>query len=148
MLAGLIDGVLLVVAGFFFALTVSLVFLQSSGLAGPAVFATTALFPVVGPLLFELRWRGQTPGKRILELRVVARDGAAASAGQIVLRNALRVVDFLPFAYALAVAAIFASKQEQRLGDLVAGTLLVREDADGLLEYLGRPGGQGETEPR
>jgi uncharacterized RDD family membrane protein YckC len=100
----------------------------------PAAFALMCLLPVLGPMFFEARWRGQTPGKRVMSLRVIARDGTPASGGQLFLRNVLRLVDFLPFGYFAGLAAMFASSQSQRLGDLVGGTVVVREDARALVE--------------
>jgi uncharacterized RDD family membrane protein YckC len=94
----------------------------------------SGLLPLVGPLIFELTWRGQTPGKRLLSLRVLSRDGSPASSGQILLRNVLRLVDFLPFGYTVGVISMFISEHDQRLGDLVAGTVVIREDAAALAE--------------
>ncbi len=134
-LATLIDMALMAGAALLFLLFAML------GAAGgaeeitlPAVFTLSALLPVLGPFYFEVRWRGQTPGKRALSLRVISRDGTPASGGQLFLRNVLRLVDFLPFGYFLGLAVVFASAQGQRLGDLVGGTVVVREDARALLE--------------
>jgi uncharacterized RDD family membrane protein YckC len=105
-------------------------------LAGIGV-AVVSLVLVVFPLAFELGSRGQTPGKRMMQIRVVSADGSPASSGQLLLRNLLRLVDFLPSGYAVGAVAMFASQREQRLGDLVAGTLVIRED-ERALEDLGR----------
>lgn len=75
----------------------------------------------------EWAWRGQTFGKRILRLRVVDAHGLRLSLGQCVMRNLMRFVDCLPFAYAVGGVAALANPRGQRLGDLVAGTLVVYE---------------------
>lgn len=103
-------------------------------LIAPAAIAIGALLPIVAPLGFELVQRGQSPGKRLLDLRVISADGTPAAAGQLFLRNVLRLVDFLPFGYFAGLCAVFASKRGQRLGDLVANTLVIREDEHALLE--------------
>lgn len=135
-LAALVDGVVIAVVGLLLALVAELALGGVAGLglelggeviAGPTL-AVLALSPFGLPMLFELFMQGQTPGKRLCDLRVVGADGMPATRAQIFLRNALRVVDFLPVAYVLGSAVVFATRSEQRLGDLVAGTLVVRED--------------------
>ena len=78
-------------------------------------------------IFFELRWQGRSPGKRLLGLRVVGERGLPLDVSQVLLRNLLRPVDVLPGAAGLA--AVFCSLQShhRRLGDLVAGTLVIRE---------------------
>jgi uncharacterized RDD family membrane protein YckC len=75
----------------------------------------------------EALWSGRTPGKRLLHLRVIDVRGGPVTAGQAVIRNLMRVVDFLPTYYAIGTVAIFSSPRNQRLGDMVAGTVVVRE---------------------
>jgi uncharacterized RDD family membrane protein YckC len=77
-------------------------------------------------IAFEIAWNGQTPGKRWVGIRVVEDGGAPATAGRIVVRNLLRFVD-MQFGYGVGAIAIFASKDEERLGDLAAGTTVIRE---------------------
>jgi hypothetical protein len=78
-------------------------------------------------ILFEIIWGGQSPGKRLLKLRVVRQDGTPSSAGQIVIRNIGRLVDIFPGFYAVGIITMFLNDQSRRLGDLAAGTLVVRE---------------------
>ena len=78
-------------------------------------------------ILPEALWSGQTVGKYVMNLRVVDAHGGPISPGQAVVRNLLRVVDFLPTYYAVGTVAIFLSPRNQRLGDLAAGTVVVRE---------------------
>ncbi len=77
--------------------------------------------------LFEAFWNGRTPGKRVARIRVIQRSGRAIGLFESMARNLVRYVDQLPFFYAVGVIAMFATKQHQRLGDLAAGTLVVRD---------------------
>jgi uncharacterized RDD family membrane protein YckC len=77
--------------------------------------------------LFEAFWHGQTPGKRIMKIRVIQQTGRAVSLFESLGRNLVRVVDMLPTAYAIGVISMFITKRQQRLGDLIAGTLVVHE---------------------
>jgi uncharacterized RDD family membrane protein YckC len=87
-------------------------------------------------VLFEWRWNGQTPGKRVAKIRVVRTDGNPPGILEIVLRNVVRIVDFLPSGYALGLVVMFFNKQARRLGDYVAGTLVVKERRDVTLHSL------------
>ena len=79
-------------------------------------------------MLFEGLWGGRTPGKRTLGLRVVQVGGEALSLRGAVLRNLLRAVDLQPAPSGLAgLVSILASRRAQRLGDLVAGTMVVQD---------------------
>ncbi|HEY0505550.1 MAG TPA: RDD family protein [Lysobacter sp.] len=77
------------------------------------------------PVLFEALGDGRTPGKHALGLRVVAANGAPVGWLAAFLRNLLRVVDMLPFGYAAGLVASLADPWGRRLGDMVAGTLVV-----------------------
>jgi uncharacterized RDD family membrane protein YckC len=79
--------------------------------------------------LFEAFWNGQTPGKRLLKLRVIQQSGRQVNFFQALSRNLLRVVDGLPGFYFVGMIFLFATRRSQRLGDLVAGTLVVHERA-------------------
>ncbi|HEX9015742.1 MAG TPA: RDD family protein [Chloroflexota bacterium] len=68
---------------------------------------------------------GATVGKLVLGIRVVKADGSKCDIGAALIRNVLRIVDFLPFAYIVGIILIAASKQRQRVGDRVAGTVVV-----------------------
>ncbi len=76
---------------------------------------------------FEVLNRGQTPGKRLNGLRVVRESGAPVTFATSAVRNVLRLVDILPGTYLVGIASILATGRNQRLGDLAAGTLVVRE---------------------
>jgi uncharacterized RDD family membrane protein YckC len=75
--------------------------------------------------LAEWRYR-KTIGKYLVGIRVVGGDGAAPSFGAALGRNLLRLIDWLPLFYAVGIVAIFVSDGEQRLGDRLAGTAVVR----------------------
>jgi uncharacterized RDD family membrane protein YckC len=83
---------------------------------------------------WEAAWGGQTPGKRLLGLRVVGRDGAPVSFVESLVRNLLRAVE-VPLLYAPGVLMVALTPRHQRLGDLVAGTLVVKDRAYDLSRY-------------
>jgi uncharacterized RDD family membrane protein YckC len=76
---------------------------------------------------FEALWGGQTPGKRAVGLRVISVSGQPITTFDALLRNLLRIVDQMPGIYAVGVLSIFFTARNQRLGDLVAGTVVVQE---------------------
>ncbi len=77
--------------------------------------------------LFEAFWNGQTPGKRVAGIRVIQRSGRAIGLFESMARNFIRYIDQIPFCYAVGAIAMFSTRQHQRLGDLAAGTLVVRD---------------------
>jgi len=99
----------------------------SENVAFPTVIAVVTIAVLGYFPAFEILMRGKTPGKRAQHLRVVHVDGQPARAGSILLRNLVRIVDFLPGSYLIGALSIFFSKRSQRLGDLVAGTIVIRE---------------------
>lgn len=109
----------------FAALSVLSGFLAMLGDAGMGLYLV-GLFAIwwVYPMAFEALG-GQTPGKRAMGLKVVAGDGAPLGWQAAVVRNLLRVVDMLPFGYAAALVCGFCDAWGRRLGDIVAGTVVV-----------------------
>lgn len=77
--------------------------------------------------LFEAFWNGRTPGKRVARIRVIERSGRPIGLFESMARNFIRYVDQIPFFYAVGAIAIFVTEEHQRLGDLAAGTLVVRD---------------------
>ena len=77
------------------------------------------------PVLFEVRAHGQTPGKRLLGLRVVQENGTPVGWSASVLRNFLLVADFLPLLYLAGLVSMVSDASFRRLGDLAAGTLVI-----------------------
>ena len=87
-------------------------------------------------ILFEWLWNGRTPGKRIAKTRVVRSDGNPAGLPAIVVRNLVRAIDFLPFAYGVGLITMFLNRQSRRLGDFAAGSMVVRDGGEITLESL------------
>lgn len=77
--------------------------------------------------LFEWLWNGQTPGKRLLHLRVIKADGSPVSAIDVLLRNLSRPIDTLGPMGLIGLVMIFVSRKAQRLGDVMAQTLVIHE---------------------
>jgi uncharacterized RDD family membrane protein YckC len=77
-------------------------------------------------MLAEWLWRGQTVGKRLLRLRVVDAAGFHLEPSQVIIRNLMRFIDGLPALYLLGGITCLVSRHRQRLGDLAAGTVVVR----------------------
>jgi uncharacterized RDD family membrane protein YckC len=72
-------------------------------------------------------WRsGRTLGKRLVAIRVVRADGGPLTLRTLAMRNLLRLVDWLPLFYGVGIVVLVASEENQRLGDRLAGTLVVR----------------------
>jgi uncharacterized RDD family membrane protein YckC len=78
-------------------------------------------------LLWELFNRGQTPGKRLLGIRVVMKDGSVPVLGAYLLRWLLMLVDFYLFQFIVGVLSVLLTKNHQRVGDLAAGTVVIKE---------------------
>ena len=79
-------------------------------------------------ILFEAFWNGQTPGKRLMGIRVVRDGGYPIDLGTAVLRNLIRVAEAAFFYVPAAISALISS-QNKRLGDFAAGTIVVRDRA-------------------
>ncbi len=80
---------------------------------------------------------GRTPGKRWLGIRVVRDDGSRVGAVDSAIRTALRLVDMLPGYYGVGLVAMLVSERSKRLGDMVAGTIVVRDSGDLALHFDG-----------
>lgn len=78
---------------------------------------------------FEILWNGQTPGKRRAGIRVIKDSGRPLTPTESIGRNLLRIVDWLPAFYAAGIASAVLTKGNKRLGDLVVGSLVVRESS-------------------
>jgi hypothetical protein len=75
-------------------------------------------------------WNGQTPGKRHAGIRVINETGRAISPFEAIARNFLRVIDGLPGMYGVGCITMFLDSRNRRLGDMVAGTVVVHERKD------------------
>jgi len=109
---------------------------------GDAAAALVSFVVVLGyDIAFEVLAAGRTPGKRLNGLRVVRSGGDPVGFITSAIRNVLRLVDFLPFAYVVGAVSILVTGRNQRLGDVAAGTLVVRDrvakaQADSAFELL------------
>jgi uncharacterized RDD family membrane protein YckC len=94
---------------------------------GAAVFFLVFLVLWGYPIALETLWHGKTVGKAALGLRVVTKEGGQIGFRHAAIRAALGLVDFLLSSGAVAVICVLATADNQRLGDLVAGTIVLRE---------------------
>ncbi|MBL9037855.1 MAG: RDD family protein [Archangium sp.] len=101
--------------------------LALGGLAPPFIFIIWFLTDWGTLMAFEAAWNGQTPGKRAMGLRVLQESGVRVGPWQAVLRNLARPVDKLPLLYLVGGLSALFSQRHQRLGDVWAGTIVVRE---------------------
>jgi uncharacterized RDD family membrane protein YckC len=113
-----------------FAIILPLAILQAAAHVGWVTAIMVVLYFSAGfayDVLFELFGSGRTIGKRAAGLRVVRSGGQSIDPLASLIRNVLRLIDFLPSVYLVGAISIIASRNNQRLGDLAAGTLVVRE---------------------
>lgn len=76
---------------------------------------------------FEIIWKGQTPGKRTAGIRVIKNSGRALNVYEVIGRNLLRAVDWLPGMYIVGIISMMISRQNQRLGDHLVGSIVVHD---------------------
>lgn len=125
-----IDAVAIMAAWSLISILFRLLGVVSVDFANAAAVVGYFVFSQGSRIAMEWRWRGQTLGKRLLQLRVVDERGLPLTFAQVALRNLLRFVDVLPVAYAVGGAAALLNTRAQRLGDLAAGTLVIWEPAE------------------
>lgn len=121
---------LLMAAGFAGMLTGS----QQMGQTMQTVLMVLALFFLYQGyyIFFEVRWKGQSPGKRLMKLRVIGDKGLPVTFYQATIRNIMRIIDMLPPvffmpSYGLGSLIIMISQQCKRAGDYAAGTIVIKE---------------------
>ncbi len=100
--------------------------LVSPDLANASMLIAYFVVPMAYGIACEWLWRGQTLGKRLLRLRVMDATGLRLRFSQVMMRNLLRAVDVLPGFYLVGGVVCLLSRRGQRLGDLAAGTVVVR----------------------
>lgn len=122
-ISSLVDTTLMVVVIIPFLLLAAA--MGSAGVAVASLALLIVLFVV--PTAFDALAGGRTPGRRLAGLRLVTDDGGPVGLLPAAVRNFIRPVDFLPSLYTIGVLAVFVSERNQRLGDLAAGTLVVRD---------------------
>jgi len=96
-------------------------------------------------VVFEIVWNGQTPGKRIMGIRVVSGDGSPVSAGSSFLRNLLRFADGFFYLYLIAFVCMIASPGFRRIGDWAGDTLVIYTSGSRLPRRFGTGPGNSET---
>ncbi|MCC7367154.1 MAG: RDD family protein [Chloroflexi bacterium] len=147
-LAMLIDGLIQLVA----IVALAMVFGMGTAVLARYFFPenTDVLVPVgvgIGLLLifaifwgyfifFELTWNGQSPGKRVAGVRVLTVRGEPVTLVHSLVRNIVRLVDLLPSGYMAGAISVLLTRRSQRLGDLAAGTVVVRERREELPRTL------------
>jgi uncharacterized RDD family membrane protein YckC len=95
------------------------------GLLALATFVITAGYFMV----WEILWSGQTPGKRLVGVRVIRENGYPLRPVDAVIRNLVRIVDWLPLFYGVGMLVMLLNGRSRRLGDFASGTIVVRERA-------------------
>jgi uncharacterized RDD family membrane protein YckC len=98
----------------------------SKDLTGGVLVVVEFAISLIYAMVAEWLWRGQTVGKRLLGLRVVDAHGLRLEPSQVIVRNLLRLLDALPALYLTGGIACVFSRHRQRLGDLAAGTVVIR----------------------
>lgn len=143
--AALIDSFLIIMAEIIVFLVAGLLESQLGILSGSnasesviAALASLLAFVILWGyyIVFEMVWNGQSIGKRAIALRVVRDGGRPITFVSSAIRNLIRIVDFLPSFYGVGVIAMFVDPRARRLGDLAAGTLVVKERRAVSLESL------------
>jgi uncharacterized membrane protein SpoIIM required for sporulation len=129
-LAALIDLMILIGAavGGFIVLAIAAGFGVTIGSIGGAILLFLAFAVWTGYfILFEGLRQGQTPGKRMVGIRVVSDTGNAVGLGAAAARNLLRIADFMPPPYLIGLLLVALHPRGKRLGDMVAGTVVARD---------------------
>ena len=146
-IAQLID--LLILGGILFAVLLSGV--AAGAISGSQTIGT--LIEIIGAFIVifgyfwvsEALWSGQTVGKKAFRLRAVGDRGEPLTFMQAGIRNVVRIVDFLPYGYGVGFVVMFANGKGKRLGDLAAGTIVVKDSDHVWLWQL--PGAQRPADP-
>ena len=135
-MAALLDTLIEVGIGLVVSLIAVLVFAASPLTGSSPTWILAILIFVVFLIMwgyyaiFETLWKGQTPGKRWAGIRVIKESGRPINAYEAIARNLVRFVDYLPGFYGVGVITMLLNHKNRRLGDLVAGTLVVHETSD------------------
>ncbi len=125
-LAWAVDVMCIGVISNFASYLISPIFLLSPDMAQGLGILLYFIVTLAYRILLEWLWRGQTVGKRLLRLRVVDIEGMRLQPSQVVVRNLLRAVDFLPAFYIVGGLTCLLSRHAQRLGDIAANTVVIR----------------------
>lgn len=143
LLAWLIDTLVSGVVASVLLVGLSLADLLLEGLGSAMGFMVWFLIDWGYMVALEMAWSGQTIGKRVMGLRVLQESGVRVGLYQSLLRNLARPVDRLPVFYLVGGIAAALSRSQQRLGDFLAGTIVVKERRLKIPAALERP--EGDT---
>lgn len=154
-LASVIDSLIILMLQIALVMVIVIVSELTNAFAIPSGTTLLAVWSILAFVLlwgyyiaFELLWSGQTPGKRIVGLRVIREGGRPIDGSASAIRNLMRAIDFLPFGYGLGLLVMFIDRYARRLGDLAAGTLVVREGLPITLADLTRAAAPVPLPPR
>lgn len=126
-LAWLIDALLIGTAIGILGKLLQLVGVFSQDLMAGFTLISSFLIATGYGMVFEWIWRGQTPGKRALGLRVMDIRGMKLQFSQVAIRNLMRILDALPLLYLVGGIALLLSRRSQRLGDRIANTTVISQ---------------------
>ena len=140
-LAWLLDTLVAALLTMFILIGLSVAQLVLGGLSTAVAIVVWFLIDWGYMIALELAWSGQTIGKRVMGLRVIQESGVRVGFHQSLLRNLARPVDRLPVFYLVGGIAALLSRSQQRLGDHLAGTIVVRERRLKIPSALERPDG-------
>ena len=126
--AWLFDALIRLMLFILIAITLGMAGLFGAGIAMLVTFFLEWLYPVV----FEVYSNGATPGKKLCDIQVLHDDGTPIGWGASFSRNTLRFIDFLPFGYTCGLLTLWLNKDSKRIGDLLAGTVVVYRNTDSL----------------
>jgi len=126
MVALVVDLAAVAVLGSFLEKLLTPLAIFGQDIAGGVLIVGNFVLSLVYAMISEWGWRGQTVGKRLLGLRVVDARGLRLEPSQVIVRNLMRFLDTLPALYLVGGIACVCSRRRQRLGDLAAGTVVVR----------------------
>jgi uncharacterized RDD family membrane protein YckC len=131
LISGLVMGILLVIAVILFGVSMAPgggANMEEAMMKFMVLILLISILCTLGYFTgFEWAWNGQTPGKRMAGIRVVRQGGLPLAFTDVLLRNLFRLLDMLPSNGFIGLVSFFASRHQQRLGDLVAGTVVIRE---------------------
>lgn len=133
-LARLMDGFIQIVILLAILLGVSLGPMKSWGGGGLFLILVPYLGILFYDFLFESFLNGQTPGKKIMRIKVVRLDGQSATIGNYLLRWLIGLIEIVAFGGSLALLVLIFSRKGQRIGDLAAGTTVIKEQTSVRLE--------------
>lgn len=139
-IAGVVDSAILAAVIGTLALLVFWIF-RVTGAEGGSLFVGIGIvmgFAILWGyyIFFEMTWNGRSPGKKAAGLRVIKRDGTPITLSESIIRNLIRTVDSLPAFYGVGIVTMFIDERSRRLGDIMAGTLVVRDNEDITLDSL------------